>query len=73
MSTSNSPIRYSLVDAPRWLSINSGDRRLHGTPRSDDAAEEHVVGIPIKLSGEDDEGSTIVDVALVISKTHPRR
>ncbi|KAL7623477.1 polarity establishment/cellular polarization [Parahypoxylon ruwenzoriense] len=69
--SSPSNITYRLANAPKWLSIDSSSRRLFGTPSDDDVPPGEVVGIPIDLVAEDDEGSTTASSVLVISRNPP--
>ncbi|KAK0670558.1 hypothetical protein QBC41DRAFT_73385 [Cercophora samala] len=66
--TSNSPVTYTLVNAPRWLSIDSSNRRLYGTPGEGDVAPGEVVGVPVNLVATDQTGSTTHDATLVVSR-----
>ncbi|KAK4201616.1 hypothetical protein QBC40DRAFT_323813 [Triangularia verruculosa] len=66
--TSNSPLTYILVNAPRWLSIDSSNRRLYGTPGDADVAPGEVVGVPVNLVATDQTGSTTHDATLVVSR-----
>ncbi|KAK4190724.1 hypothetical protein QBC35DRAFT_377400 [Podospora australis] len=66
--TSGSAITYSLSNAPRWLSIDSGSRRLFGTPREEDVAPGQVVGVPVNLVAMDESGSTTHAATLVVSR-----
>lgn len=69
-STFESPysISYSLVDSPEWLSIDSSGRRLYGTPQEGDVAPGAIVGVPISIAAEDEQGSTTVNSTLVVSR-----
>ncbi|KAK3902030.1 hypothetical protein C8A05DRAFT_44468 [Staphylotrichum tortipilum] len=68
--SSSSPITYSsILDSPRWLSIDSSSRRLFGTPSKDDVAPGSVVGVPLNLVATDDFGSTTLPAALVVSRS----
>ncbi|KAI1865866.1 uncharacterized protein JN550_008124 [Neoarthrinium moseri] len=66
--SSPDPISYTLVDPPSWLSIDSSDRRLFGTPEDQDIPSGEVVGIPISILAEDQSGSTTVNATLVVSR-----
>ncbi|KAK1836302.1 hypothetical protein QBC39DRAFT_378393 [Podospora conica] len=66
--TSPSPITYSLVRSPPWLSIDSSGRRLFGTPGEADVGPGSVVGVPIGLVATDASGATTLDVTLVVSR-----
>ncbi|ETS74602.1 hypothetical protein PFICI_13086 [Pestalotiopsis fici W106-1] len=62
------PISYTLVDSPEWLSIDSNNRRLYGTPEDRDVGSGSIVGVPISIAAEDEQGSTITNSTLVISR-----
>ncbi|KAL1836091.1 hypothetical protein VTJ49DRAFT_5575 [Mycothermus thermophilus] len=64
--TSNSPITYSLANAPKWLSIDSSSRRLFGTPGPGDAGPGRVTGVPLELVASDGSGSTSMAATLVV-------
>ncbi|KAK6089066.1 polarity establishment/cellular polarization [Seiridium cupressi] len=64
-------ISYSLVNPPGWLSIDSDTRRLFGTPTEQDIAPGEVVGIPISIKAEDEQGTTVVNSTLVVSRNPP--
>ncbi|KAI1441496.1 hypothetical protein F5Y02DRAFT_293494 [Annulohypoxylon stygium] len=66
--TSDLDITYRLENAPKWLSIDSDARRLFGTPSDEDVPPGEVVGVPIQLVAEDDEGSTTATPTLVVSR-----
>ncbi|KAH6655576.1 hypothetical protein BKA67DRAFT_534493 [Truncatella angustata] len=61
-------ISYFLVDSPEWLSLDSNNRRLYGTPSGQDIASGVVVGIPIAITAEDKDGSITVNSTLVVSR-----
>ncbi|KAH9900326.1 hypothetical protein F4778DRAFT_170717 [Xylariomycetidae sp. FL2044] len=65
-------ITYTLADAPSWLAVDSGARRIYGTPSEDDlnggGGEEAVVGIPITLAARDETGATAANATLVVSR-----
>ncbi|KAF4334772.1 Axial budding pattern 2 [Fusarium beomiforme] len=65
---SDSEISYSLGDAPKWISIDSKDRRLYGTPTDDTVPSGEVVGQTIEVIAKDDTGSTLLSSTLVVSR-----
>ncbi|ATY66107.1 Cadherin-like protein [Cordyceps militaris] len=66
---SSSNITYSFgQNHPSWLSIESANRRLYGTPRDGDLADGEVVGQKVDIVATDDTGSTTMDSTLVISR-----
>ncbi|KAF4447308.1 hypothetical protein F53441_9151 [Fusarium austroafricanum] len=65
---SDSKISYSLGNAPKWISIDSNDRRLYGTPTDDSVTEGDVVGQKIEVIAKDDTGSAILSSTLVVSR-----
>ncbi|KAK4249307.1 hypothetical protein C7999DRAFT_39563 [Corynascus novoguineensis] len=65
--TSNSRVTYSLLNPPKWLSIDSDARRLFGTPKQDDAVLGRVTGVPVSLVATDEFGSTTLQAVLVVS------
>lgn len=67
-SSSGSPLLYTLQDPPSWLSIDSDNRRLYGTPLDTDIGAGAVVGVPITLVASDSTGSTPLSVTLVVSR-----
>lgn len=67
-SPSGSSISYSLQNPPSWLSIDSQNRRLYGTPQDEDVASGSVVGVPIILVATDDTGSASLAATLVVSR-----
>ncbi|KAK4131192.1 hypothetical protein BT67DRAFT_345808, partial [Trichocladium antarcticum] len=67
--SSTSPVTFSLSNPPRWLSIDSGARRLFGTPREGDVAQGRVAGVPVNLVATDESGSTTLTATLVISRS----
>ncbi|KLU88480.1 hypothetical protein MAPG_07466 [Magnaporthiopsis poae ATCC 64411] len=70
--TSNLPMTYSLLKAPKWLVIDSKARRLFGTPREADVTSgDDVVGVPIEIVATDRTGSTTLSATLVVSKQPP--
>ncbi|CAK7238804.1 MAG: polarity establishment/cellular polarization [Sporothrix thermara] len=67
-SSAAGAMTYSLVDAPNWLSIDSGERWLHGTPQDGDVPAGDVVGINFGVMATDDTGSTTSNITLVVSR-----
>lgn len=69
-SGDNPPLSYTLEnDPPSWLSLDSGNRRLYGTPKDDEVDFGTVVGIAFTLVAADSTGSTASDnVTLVVSR-----
>lgn len=67
-SSSRSNLSYSLTDPPSWLSLDSDNRRLYGTPQDSDVRAGTVVGIKVALVATDSTGSTSDDVTLVVSR-----
>ncbi|ROV92748.1 hypothetical protein VMCG_09059 [Cytospora schulzeri] len=67
-SSSGSTLAYSLTDPPSWLSIDSDNRTLYGTPQDGDIAAGTVVGVPIVLVATDLTGSTPQNATLVVSR-----
>ncbi|CAK7273239.1 polarity establishment/cellular polarization [Sporothrix epigloea] len=67
-ASSATAMTYSLVDPPSWLSINSSERWLHGSPQDSDVPAGTVVGINFGLMATDDTGSTTSNVTLVVSR-----
>ncbi|OAA68150.1 transmembrane glycoprotein [Niveomyces insectorum RCEF 264] len=79
-SSSSSPLTYSLDNPPSWLSIDSDERWLHGTPQDGDIAaaggggnggggDGDVVGVPFGLVATDSAGGTTTsNVTLVVSR-----
>ncbi|KAH8901002.1 hypothetical protein GQ53DRAFT_740162 [Thozetella sp. PMI_491] len=66
--SSSAPMSYALNEPPSWLSIDSGARRIYGTPGDGDIGPGQVVGVPIELVATDDTGSTILSSTLVVSR-----
>ncbi|KAJ4155277.1 hypothetical protein LMH87_000532 [Akanthomyces muscarius] len=67
--TSASNITYSFgQNHPSWLSIESANRRLYGTPKDGDVADGEVVGQKVDIVATDDSGSTTMDSTLVVSR-----
>lgn len=68
-STDGSSLSYSLADPPSWLSLDSGSRKLYGTPQDADVAAGTVVGVNITLLAIDSSGGgTADDATLVVSR-----
>ncbi|CAK7208663.1 polarity establishment/cellular polarization [Sporothrix bragantina] len=67
-SSSAAALTYSLVDPPSWLSIDSSERWLHGTPQDSDVPSGDVVGINFGVMATDDTGSTTSNITLVVSR-----
>ncbi|KAL8421747.1 hypothetical protein RB596_002503 [Gaeumannomyces avenae] len=67
--TSDLPITYSFLKAPKWLSIDDKARRLFGTPKEADVTSGgDVVGVPIEIVATDRTGSTTLSATLIVSK-----
>lgn len=66
--TSSSTVTYSLINSPKWLSIDSGARTLYGTPKQEDVGPGDVVDIPVDLVATDETGSTTLDITLIASR-----
>ncbi|KAK1783484.1 hypothetical protein QBC45DRAFT_447487 [Copromyces sp. CBS 386.78] len=66
--TSPSTITYSLTNSPKWLLVDSGARRLYGTPKEADVGPGEVVDVPVGLVATDETGSTTLDFTLIISR-----
>ncbi|EPE09864.1 transmembrane glycoprotein [Ophiostoma piceae UAMH 11346] len=67
-TSSNASMTYALDSAPSWLSLESSERWLHGTPEESDIASGDVVGIPFGIIATDSTGSTALNVTLVVSR-----
>ncbi|KAL1898812.1 polarity establishment/cellular polarization [Sporothrix stenoceras] len=68
-SSSAASMTYSLDGStPSWLSIDSAERWLHGTPQDSDVPTGEVVGINFGIVATDDTGSTTMNVTLVVSR-----
>ncbi|KUI61755.1 Axial budding pattern protein 2 [Cytospora mali] len=67
-SSSGSALSYSLTDPPPWLSVDSDNRTIYGTPQDGDVAPGTVVGVPIALVATDSTGSTSLNATLVVSR-----
>ncbi|GAO14294.1 hypothetical protein UVI_02033720 [Ustilaginoidea virens] len=65
---SDSNITYSLGDHPGWLSIDSGGRRLYGTPKEGDVSPGQVVGQIAEIIATDRTGATSMNATLVVSR-----
>lgn len=61
-ANSDSNTKYSLSDAPSWLSVDSGSRALQGTPHSDDTGAKK-----FKLVASNGSESDSMDVTLIIT------
>ncbi|OPB44085.1 subtilisin like protease [Trichoderma guizhouense] len=62
---------YSLGDHPKWLSIESENLRLYGTPKDEDVPPGEVVGQQFDLIATDKSGSAFMNATLVISRNLP--
>ncbi|KAM3538705.1 Axial budding pattern protein 2 [Beauveria bassiana] len=66
---SSSNITYSFgQNHPTWLSIESANRRLYGTPRGIDIPDDDVIGQKVDIVATDDSGSTTMNSTLVIAR-----
>ncbi|KAK7431729.1 polarity establishment/cellular polarization [Neonectria magnoliae] len=65
---SDSKISYSLGDGPEWLSIDSKDGRLYGTPTDKNTPSGDVIGQEVEIVAEDATGPTSLNATLVISR-----
>lgn len=65
---SDSKLSYSLGDAPSWLSIDSSDGRLYGTPQDNDVPSGEVVGQTVEIIADDGTGTSTLNATLVISR-----
>lgn len=65
---SDSSMSYSLGDSPKWLSIDSSDGRLYGTPKDDDVPAGDIVGQFVELIAKDETGQTSLNATLVVSR-----
>ncbi|KAJ3482978.1 hypothetical protein NLG97_g7422 [Lecanicillium saksenae] len=66
---SSSNITYTFGENhPSWLSLESANRRLYGTPKESDVTDGEVVGQKVDIVATDDTGSTTMDSTLVISR-----
>jgi axial budding pattern protein 2 len=61
-ANSDSDTKYSLSDAPSWLSVDSGSRALQGTPHSNDTGAKK-----FKLVASNGSQSDSMDVTLIIT------
>jgi axial budding pattern protein 2 len=66
--TSELPISYSIKNGPQWLSIDSGTRRLFGTPTQDSIGPGQLVGIPVEIDAADSSGVATANFILVVSR-----
>lgn len=55
---------YSLSDGPKWLNLDTIDRRLYGTPQAND-----VGATTFQLTASDEAGDTTASVELVVLNT----
>ncbi|KKP04115.1 hypothetical protein THAR02_03774 [Trichoderma harzianum] len=62
---------YSLGEHPKWLSIESENLRLYGTPKDKDVPPGEVVGQQFDLIATDKTGSAFMNATLVISRNPP--
>ncbi|ODA80639.1 hypothetical protein RJ55_03598 [Drechmeria coniospora] len=69
--TSSSKMTYALGTHPSWLSIESGTRRLYGTPKDSAVDAGDVVGQPVDIIATDDTGSTTMSATIVVSRLSP--
>ncbi|KAL2196565.1 hypothetical protein P885DRAFT_37984 [Corynascus similis CBS 632.67] len=69
---SNSRVTYSLLNFPKWLSIDSDARHLFGTPKQDDAVLGRVTGVPVSLRTTDESGSSLQAILVVSGSSGPR-
>ncbi|TLS28519.1 hypothetical protein PpBr36_00860 [Pyricularia pennisetigena] len=67
--SSASPMTYTLSNPPHWLLIESGARRIFGTPREADIPSGQVVGVPITIVATDPSGSVSSPATLVVSRS----
>ncbi|KAG6053895.1 hypothetical protein E4U17_004247 [Claviceps sp. LM77 group G4] len=65
---SDSKISYSLGEHPSWLSIDSEERRLFGTPKEGDVHPGEVVGQTVDIIATDGKGSTSMNAVVVVSR-----
>ncbi|KAL6815584.1 hypothetical protein GGI42DRAFT_111790 [Trichoderma sp. SZMC 28013] len=68
---SDSNMTYSLGQHPKWLSIESENLRLYGTPKDEDVPPGEVVGQQFDLIATDNDGSAFMNATLVISRNPP--
>lgn len=67
---SSGPLKLSLgQNSPSWLSLESDERRLYGTPKSGDIPDGDIVGQDIQIIATDDTGSVTMNSTLVVAKT----
>jgi len=69
--SSTLPMKYSLLNAPPWLSLDSNSRTLSGKPTPEDAGPDNVTGVEFGINAADDTGSVILNATIVISKDPP--
>ncbi|KAF4970954.1 hypothetical protein FZEAL_9943 [Fusarium zealandicum] len=62
-------ISYSLGDAPEWLSIDSDQGRLYGTPTDGSVPKGEVVGQAVQVIADDGTGSESLNATLVVSRS----
>lgn len=65
---SDSKTTYTLGNHPSWLSIESGGRRLYGTPKDGDVPAGQVVGQTVDIIATDASGSTSMNATVVVSR-----
>ncbi|KAJ5893830.1 hypothetical protein N7495_005521 [Penicillium taxi] len=61
-ANTDSKTKYSLSDAPSWLSVDSSSRTLSGTPHSEDSGAK-----TFKLVASDESESDSMDVTLIVT------
>ncbi|KAK4463465.1 hypothetical protein QBC42DRAFT_337591 [Cladorrhinum samala] len=66
--SSDSALTYALANAPSWLSIDSKERRLFGTPNNENVGPGEVEGVLLNLVATDQSGSTTHTATLVVSR-----
>lgn len=66
--SSDSVLTYTLTNAPSWLSIDSKERRLFGTPNNENAGPGEVEGVLLNLVATDQSGSATHTATLVVSR-----
>lgn len=65
----NGPITLSFGDNhPAWLSIESDERRIFGTPKDSDVAAGDIVGQQVDIIASDQTGSVAMNATIVISR-----
>lgn len=55
-------------NSPSWLSLESDERRLYGTPKSGDLPDGDIVGQDFAIIATDDTGSVTMNSTLVVAK-----